>query len=152
MNKLLSGLGQTGRAVVFSTFALFLAAGVAQAATTISTSITTGGAITTTSTLSVTGLATLLGGATTTQLTLLSGDTVKNAAASSTVISGNLSLGNATVPVSVSTSTLAVGCIQMFATSTATLVHLDFNKQGTTTISGGSSAGVVTWVYGACPI
>lgn len=53
MNKLLAGLGQTGRVIVVSTFVLFVAAGIAQAATTISTNISTAG------TLSVTDQTTL---------------------------------------------------------------------------------------------
>ena len=80
----LNSLGRGVRTTVLALAVVFISAGIAQAATTISTSITTGG------TLSVTGLATLLGGATTTQITLLSGDTIKNASASSTVISGAL--------------------------------------------------------------
>ena len=132
INKFLSGLGRTGRTVAVSAFALFAAAGIAQAATTISTNIVTAGTLSVTqltalgqasttmlsartayfggtasttinaagavsmpSTLSVTGLATLLGGATTTQLTLLSGDTLTNNTASSTVVSGTLTVGTA---------------------------------------------------------
>ncbi|MFA6408124.1 MAG: hypothetical protein WCW36_01430 [Candidatus Paceibacterota bacterium] len=87
MNRIktyLTGLGRSTRVLVLALAVVVAGAGVAQAATTISTNITTAG------TLSVTGLATLLGGATTTQITLLSGDTIKNASASSTVISGAL--------------------------------------------------------------
>lgn len=108
MQKFLAGLGQTGRTIVVSVFALFLAAGVAQAATTISTNILTNGTLgvtgvstfggTASTTISVAGVLTtpssavalFLGGASTTQFTLLSGDTIKNASASSTVISGAL--------------------------------------------------------------
>lgn len=54
----------------------------ANATTTISTDISTGG------TLSVTGLATLLGGATTTSVTLLNGETITNATDGTVVISG----------------------------------------------------------------
>ena len=53
IKKLLSALGQTGRTIGISVFALFLAAGIAQAATTISTNVSTGG------TLTVTGTSTL---------------------------------------------------------------------------------------------
>lgn len=49
------------------------------------------------------------------------------------------------------TSSLVVGCIQFYATSTATAGHLEFNTQSTTTING-ASAGSVAWKYGACPI
>ncbi|MEK7067366.1 MAG: hypothetical protein AAB950_01000 [Patescibacteria group bacterium] len=52
---------------------LFAVAVTVSAATTISTNINTGG------TLSVTGLSTLLGGATTTTLTLLNGEVISNA-------------------------------------------------------------------------
>ncbi len=53
IKKFLSGLGQTGRAIGFSVFALFVAAGIAQAATTISTNVSTDGM------LAVTGLSSL---------------------------------------------------------------------------------------------
>jgi len=109
MHEFLSKLGRTGRIVVVSTFALFVAAGITQAATTISTSISTAGA------LSVTGLSTLLGGATTTQITLLSGDTIKNATASSTVMSGTITVGNL-----VDSGTLAVTGATTLASTTAT--------------------------------
>ena len=90
---------------------IFVSAGIAQAATTIGTYITTGGALTvggislfggngvatttidTSGNLSVVGLATLSGGATTTQITLLFGDTIKNTTASTTVVSGTLAPG-----------------------------------------------------------
>lgn len=80
----LNSLGRTTRVLILALAVVIAGAGVTQAATTISTNISTGG------TLSVTGLATLLGGATTTQITLLSGDTIKNAVASTTNISGTL--------------------------------------------------------------
>ncbi|MDO8566653.1 MAG: hypothetical protein Q7R58_00685 [bacterium] len=145
----LNSLGRTTRAVVLALAVIFVSAGIAQAATTISTSITTGGAITTTSTLSVTGLATFLGGATTTQMTLLSGDTIKNTAASTTAISGtvtadaNLTLLNAQS----ATSTLTAGCIIATASSSGTKVKLNFLAVATT-----SANGFVTWSYGtSCP-
>lgn len=90
-------------------------AGITQAATTISTNITTAG------TLSVTGLASLLGGATTTQVTLLSGDTIKNATASSTVISGALqTTGGFTGTTGTFSSTLSVTGATTLASTTAT--------------------------------
>src|SRR3989338_10057075 len=64
------GLFQVTFAVVA---ALLLSVTLVQAATTISTNISTGG------TLSVTGLSTFLGGATTTTLTLLNGEVISNA-------------------------------------------------------------------------
>jgi len=83
-------------------------------------SLTLGGALSGTSgtfstTLGVTGLASLLGGATTTQITLGKSDTIKNTAASTTVISGNLQttggfIGTtATLSGLASTSALLVG-------------------------------------------
>src|SRR3989344_8512405 len=65
MQKFLSGLGKTGRTIVAMTFVLFIAAGAAQASTTISTNILTGG------TLGVTGLSSL-GQATSTMLSAYS--------------------------------------------------------------------------------
>lgn len=84
ITKYVNGLGRATRTIILALAFIFVSAGIAQATTTISTNISTAG------TLSVTGLATFLGGATTTQITLLSGDTIKNATASSTTISGSL--------------------------------------------------------------
>ena len=71
---------------------VFFVTGLVSAATTISTSIQTDG------TLSVTGLSTLLGGATTTSVTLLNGETISNDTdgtitfgASNTVLAGTAS-------------------------------------------------------------
>ncbi len=51
------------------------------------------------------------------------------------------------------TSTLIVGCIQMYATSTATAVNLQFHASSTLANStNGATAGLVVWKYGACPI
>ncbi|MBI2025634.1 hypothetical protein HYT04_02530 [Candidatus Kaiserbacteria bacterium] len=102
-------------------------------------------------TLGVTGLTTLSGGATTTQITFLSGDTIKNAAASTTAISGsvtadaNLELLNAQA----ATSTLTAACVVTTATSSATKIRLLFNNQATTTsLNGNTVQGVVLWGYG----
>jgi hypothetical protein len=49
------------------------------------------------------------------------------------------------------TSTLVVGCQQMYATSTATSIKLGFSAfNGTTTFSG-TSNGLVSWQFGTCP-
>src|SRR3989344_4840452 len=87
-----SGLGRTTRTVLLGLAVVFVSAGIAQAATTISTNVTSAGNISTTGsgTLSIAGLATLLAGATTTQLTLGSSDTIKNLSASTTAISGSV--------------------------------------------------------------
>lgn len=62
------------------------------------------------------------------------------------IISG----GTLDVPTAASaTSTLTIGRIQAYATSSATRICLDFNTQATTTIAG-TANGVVTWKYGAC--
>jgi hypothetical protein len=52
------------------------------------------------------------------------------------------------------TSTAIVGCIQMYATSTATAVRLTFAPSGnsTTTSQGAVSAGLVAYQFGSCPI
>lgn len=151
----LNGLGRGVRAAVLALAVVFVSAGIAQAATTISTNISTGG------TLSVTGLATFLGGASTTQFTLNAGDTIKNASASSTVLSGSLTVGGpgatgASLTVSsgttaaTATSTATVGCVVTTATSSDTKVKLLFNTVSTsTTINGASVQGFVLWAYGA---
>lgn len=75
--------------------------------------------------------------------------------------------GNITVPsggtvtvttANTATSTLSVGCIQTYATSTATAIRIEFgvnNMASTTFRTGAASAngggGQVVWVYGTCP-
>lgn len=109
------------------------------------------------STLGVTSLATLSGGASTTQITFNAGDTIKNASASSTAISGNLTVGGGTGSATLTvtntasaTSTATVGCIVTTATSSATSIRLMFNDQATTTtLNGNTVRGVVLWGYGS---
>lgn len=48
------------------------------------------------------------------------------------------------------TSTLTVGCVQTYATSSATAVKLAFTLSGTTTLQG-FAPGAVAWLYGTCP-
>lgn len=113
----LNSIGRTTRVALVALAVVFIGAGIAQAtaATTIGTNVSTTG------TLSVTGLASLLGGATTTQITLLSGDTIKNATASSTVISGALqTTGGFTGTTGTFSSTLGVSGDTTLASTTAT--------------------------------
>lgn len=110
---------------------------VANAVTTISTSITTAGSITTTGTgaLSIAGISTLTGDVT------MSG--------------GNQALVITTA--NDATSTITVGCITMYPTSTASAIHLTFgltNVGTTTSETAGVNAttGSVMWKFGACPV
>lgn len=127
MQKFLSGLGKTGRTIVAMTFVLFIAAGAAQASTTISTNILTGG------TLGVTGLSSLgqasstmlsansaYFGATATSsfssagaLTLIADLTLQNGETISNSTNGTVSVGGASDVLKVlgtaSTSALKVG-------------------------------------------
>lgn len=49
------------------------------------------------------------------------------------------------------TSTLTVGCVSAYATSSATQVRLMFNSVATSSaINGGTIGGHVLWGYGAC--
>ena len=106
--------------------------GLVQAATTISTNIVTEG------TLSVTGISTLTG-----DVTMSGGD-------------GALTL----TTTNSATSTIAVGCVGTYATSTDTAIHLTFataqlattTSQGGTGDTTGTYGGLVAWRYGACPI
>lgn len=138
MNRIktyLNSLGRTTRTSILALAVVFVSAGIAQAATTISTDVTTGGA------LSVTGLSTLLGGATTTQITFLSGDTIKNATASSTVLSGRLTSNLLTVSGAATlSSTLAVtGAATLSSTLAVT---------GATTLSASTTVGTATLFAG----
>ena len=71
----------------------------------------------------------------------------------------NFTFQNATSTTSnTATSTLSVGCIQMYATSTATAVRLEIGAAAIATASSTSfrtgadlSEGMVLWAYGTCP-
>lgn len=120
---------------------VFVSASIAQAATTISTNISTDG------TLSITGLATFLGGATTTQITLLSGDTIKNTTASTTIVSGALqSTGGFTATTGSFTSTLGVTGLSSLAFASSTLFSANSAYFGATATSTFSSAGALTLI------
>lgn len=174
----LAGLGRATRVLILALTVVIAGAGITQAATTLSTNILTNGTLgvtgvstfggTASTTISVAGVLTtpasatalFLGGASTTQFTLLSGDTIKNATASSTVLSGSLTVGGpgttgASITISsgttaaTATSTATVGCVVTTATSSATKIKLIFNTVATsTTINGASVAGFVLWAYG----
>lgn len=92
-------------------------------------------------------------------------------ASSTNLSAASATLGNLTVKqgetttlttANAATSTLVVGCMQTYATSTETAIHLTFatdNMATTSSQSGtggdaatGLSTGVVIWKYGACPI
>lgn len=50
------------------------------------------------------------------------------------------------------TSTVVAGCVQTYATSSATSIVQVFNNQATTSsINGNTIQGVVLWAYGRCP-
>lgn len=71
---------------------------------------------------------------------------------SNTIINGS---GNISQPTSNSaTSSATVGCIQMYATSTATAIHFEISTTTSlATYSGGSIPnGGVSWRYGSCPV
>lgn len=137
---------------------VLLVTGLVQAATTISANITTEG------TLSVASLGTL-GSASTTILSV--NNTAFFGATATTTINGagdlfvvgsttlqNFTFRNATSTHSnTATSTLVVGCVQMYATSTATAVRLEFgvNNMASTTYSNVTANGQVAWRYGTCP-
>jgi len=94
MNRFFNTEKATG--IIFATLiSFFLVVLFTYAATTISANINTDG------TLSVTGLSTLLGGATTTSITLLNGETISNATdgtialTGAMTVSGNVTLGDA---------------------------------------------------------
>src|SRR3989338_10564925 len=133
-------------AVVVSVF--FVVATV-QATTTISTDITTGGALT------VTTGDTSLQHASTTQLSnsgvaWFTGDTTLGHASTTQLTSS----GTVWVTTSDSaTSTVSLGCIQTTATSTLTPIKLSIGAASTTagTTFGAAADGFVTWTYGTCP-
>jgi hypothetical protein len=152
-------------ALIFSVvLSVLLVTGLVQAASTISTNITTDGNITAGGTLGVAGVGTL-GLASTTVLSV--NNTAYFGATATTTINGagnlfvvgsttlqNFTFQNATSTHSnTATSTLVIGCIQMYATSTATAVRLEFgvNNMASTTFSNATANGQVVWRYGTCP-
>lgn len=149
----LESLGRTARTVIIALAVVFVSAGIAQAATTISTNILTNGTLgatgvstfggTASTTISVAGVLTtpasavalFLGGASTTQFTLLSGDTIKNASASSTVISGVV---QATGGVLAQASSTVVG---NFTTTGNVAVTGTLDVTGATTLASTTATG-----------
>ena len=132
--------------VVFAVvFGVLFVTIVASAVTTISTAITTAGDITTSAgNIEATAGTLTVGGAST-----LTGDV--------TLSGGNGAL--AITHANAATSTITVGCVQTYATSAATAIHLEFHATGTagstfaTSTNGyGMSQGLVIWKYGACPL
>lgn len=77
--------------------------------------------------------------------------------ASTLAVTGATTLSSLTVTTTnAATSTIAVGCIQTVATSTATKIRLFIgspNSAASSTASSlmGTGGGFVTWGYGACP-
>ncbi len=154
-------------AIVLATIVGVLAVtGAVTAATTISTSIVTGGDVTVTgsvyatstvqaggaligySTMSITGDA-ALAHASTTQITN----------SGTAWFGGNVNMNGASSVLTLTTandatSTATVGCIQTYATSTATPVKLIMgspNVTATTTFTSTTGRGFVVWAFGSCP-
>ncbi|MBI2086965.1 MAG: hypothetical protein HYT69_02235 [Candidatus Zambryskibacteria bacterium] len=187
-------------AVVLSVVvSVLLITGLIQAATTVSTNITTDGKVTSnyasstvlsvnntaffggTATTTINGAGNLFvvgsttlqsftftyatgTSATTTDLFsttyLASGSTtLQNVTATNATTTSRFAFTTATTThTNAATSTLSVGCIQMYATSTATQVRLEFGAaaiaaaSSTTFRTGAAIAqGQVLWAYGGCP-
>ncbi|MDO8481628.1 MAG: hypothetical protein Q7S75_00920 [bacterium] len=146
---------------IAATIALFLVVSAVQATTTISTDITTEGALNVTGVSTFTGKA-VMGNASSTLLSnsgasWFTGDTTLGHASTTQLTSS----GTVWITTSNSaTSTLSVGCIQTTATSTATPIKLTLFATSTVNIDGasvtsgfGGSAvqGFVLWAFGSCP-
>ena len=74
---------------------------------------------------------------------------------STLTVTGASTLGTVNIATSnAATSTIKVGCVQMYATSTATAIHLEFSTTtALASYSGGTApTGGVSWRYGACPV
>ena len=136
---------------------VLLVTALVEAASTISTNITSSGTITgnyaSSTVLSVNNTAFFGGTATTT----INGAGDLFVVGSTTL--QNFTFQNATSTHSNSaTSTLSVGCIQAYATSTATKIRIEFGSAAiaaasSTNFRGGAGLvqGQVLWGYGACP-
>lgn len=124
--------------VLAVTFGVLFVTLVANAVTTISTAIVTAGNITTSAG----------------NITATAGNIVATAGDLTVGDDATISGGNLTVTTTnAATSTLEVGCIQMYATSTDTAVNLQFHASSTLADStNGTGDGLVVWAYGSCPI
>ena len=141
---------------------LFVTAMV-QAVSTISTSISTDGNLTVVGTETSGRASTTVFSVNNTAFFGGTATTTINSAGNLFVVGSttlqNFTFQNATSTTSnAATSTLSVGCIQMYATSTATAVRLEFgvNNMASTTFRTGApiavgGGGQVVWVYGTCP-
>lgn len=72
------------------------------------------------------------------------------------VVTSDLSVSGGTVTLTTAntaTSTATIGCVQTYATSTATSVRLVIGSIATSSTSygGTNTIGLVGWQYGACP-
>ena len=135
-------VAQVGSVVVATLFV----ASLVEAASTISTNIATGG------TLTVAGQA-ALGNASS---TLLSAQFLQVGGTATTTFNSQGSILQPTT--NTATTTLIAGCIQTYATSTATAIRIEFgvNNMASTTFRTGAPSGIggggqVVWIYGTCP-
>jgi hypothetical protein len=134
---------------------LLFGAVMVQGASTISTDISTGGA------LSVTGASTLTGAVWASSTAQVTGavrnyGTLTQTGAATFTADATFDGGNDAVTLTHSntaTSSIAVGCIDTYATSTATPIRLmmgEMNASASSTYGGAGDAGFVVWGFGAC--
>ena len=168
MSKILSNKKEYISYGVAVLLGLTMSALAASASTTISTNIVTAGTLTVTGSgasaftgnvgiasttpgyaLSVTGSGFFDGG-TVTASKLIATSTLSVAGAT-TLVGATLS-GNLVVTTGAgATSTATVGCLELYATSSATKVHTVYNTiSTTTTINGDTVNGGIFWSYGSC--
>lgn len=138
--KFLVGLGQTGRVVVGSTFALFLAAGLAQAATTISTNVSTDGTLSVTGASTLTGLTSMIQ-ASSTRFSVHDTAYFGGTATSTFSSAGALTLAGALSGTSGSFSTT-------FGVTGATTLSSTLAVTGATTLSASTTVGAATLFAG----
>lgn len=117
---------------------------VVNGATTISTNIVTGG------TLSVTGLSTFLGGATTTTLTLLNGEVISNATDGIIQIGGiasttSITLLNGETITNATDGTITLGATSMVLVGTASTSAIKVGDKPDTPIISGLVSGYCTF-------
>ena len=146
---------QTASVIVSAVISILFVVASVHAATTVSTSVTTGGSLFATSTLNVSGLSTLsagfvsVGSSTVVGAFTATGDTSLQRA--STTQFSNIQTSNT------ATTSAYLGCIQTYATTTAKPVKLTFYATSTVngvTTSGGVSTGAggyVLFEFGTCP-
>lgn len=142
----LNNLGRATRTALLALAVVFVSAGIAQAATTISTNVSTGGTLSVTGASTLTGLTSMIQ-ASSTRLSVFDTAYFGGSATSTFSSAGALSLAGALTGTTASfTSTLGVTGLSSLAFASSTLLSANSAYFGATATSTFSSAGALTLI------